>query len=264
MAGVNSGLMLGQAVSLALEWIFGSEHAMNWAWRLAFVFGSSVGVIAYFVRRHVGETRQFLQMHQTGTVERLPLATLVRTHPRALGAGFLMCAMHAWVVPALYLTLPSFLVQCHGMELHQAERVALLASCLGSLVYVSSGWLADRVGARRVCVGALLVVAIAALPAYRLTSAQATWPIVALGAAAGAFVGAYLCLLPSLFPASVRVSGLATSYDGAAAIIGGSGPYLMLWMAQRHGSDGVAWLMVAFAVAALVGLITSAPHRHHP
>ena len=86
----------------------------------------------------------------------------------------------------------------------------------------------------------------------------------ALGAAAGAFVGAYLSLLPTLFPASVRVSGLATSYDGAAAIIGGSGPYLMLWMAQRHGSQGVAWLMVAFAAAALTGLATSARRCLHP
>jgi hypothetical protein len=49
----------------------------------------------------------------------------LRTQPRALLSGFLMCSMHAWVVPALYLTLPSFLVQCHGMELHHAEGVAL-------------------------------------------------------------------------------------------------------------------------------------------
>jgi MFS family permease len=264
MAGVNSGLLLGQGVAVTLEAIFGSEHAMNWAWRLAFVFGSSVGVIAYFVRRHVGETRQFLEMHAGGAVERLPLKTLLRTQPRALLSGFLMCSMHAWVVPSLYLTLPSFLVQCHGMELHHAERVALVASCLGSVVYVCSGWLADRVGARRVCVTALVVVAAAALPAYAMTTADTTWPIVALGAAAGAFVGAYLSLLPTLFPASVRVSGLATSYDGAAAIIGGSGPYLMLWMAQRHGSQGVAWLMVAFAAAALTGLATSARRCLHP
>jgi MHS family proline/betaine transporter-like MFS transporter len=142
--------------------------------------------------------------------------------------------------------------------------VALVASCLGSVVYVCSGWLADRVGARRVCVTALVVVAAAALPAYAMTTAETTWPIVALGAAAGAFVGAYLSLLPGLFPASVRVSGLATSYDGAAAIIGGSGPYLMLWMAQRHGSQGVAWLMVAFAAAALTGLATSVRRCLHP
>jgi MHS family proline/betaine transporter-like MFS transporter len=115
-----------------------------------------------------------------------------------------------------------------------------------------------------VCVTALVVVAVAALPAYAMTTADTTWPIVALGAAAGAFVGAYLSLLPTLFPASVRVSGLATSYDGAAAIIGGSGPYLMLWMAQRHGSQGVAWLMVAFAAAALTGLATSARRCLHP
>ena len=263
LAGVNSGLLLGQGVSLALEAIFGTQAHGEWAWRLAFVFGSVVGVVGWAVRRHVGETRAFMQMQHSGATERLPILALLRAHPLPALAGFLMCSMHAWLVAALYLTVANLLQQRFDMPFATAERVGLTASCLGSVAYLFSGWLGDRVGARRVAGVALVLVALAAWPAYRSVTADFTAPLVLLGALSGLFVGAYLPLLPPLFPPAVRVSGLAASYDLAAAIVGGSGPFLMLWLDREAGLPAVAAAMAGFAVLALTGLAMSVRLSRH-
>lgn len=258
LAGVNSGLLLGQGVSLGLESIFGSQAHADWAWRLAFVFGSVVGVVGWAVRRHVGETRAFTEMRQQGACERLPIVALLRAHPLPSLAGFLMCSLHAWIVAALYLTVANLLTQRFGMEAVAAERVGLLASCSGSVTYLLSGWLGDRIGARRMATIAAAAVLLLAWPAYRAVTAEFTAPLVLLGAVSGLFVGAYLPLLPPLFPANVRVSGLAASYDLAAAVVGGTGPFLMLWLDRTGGIPGVAWAMMGFAALALAGLALGA------
>jgi MFS family permease len=141
--------------------------------------------------------------------------------------------------------------------------VGLAASCLGSVAYLFSGWLGDRMGARRVACLALAIVALAAWPAYRSVTAEFTAPLVLLGALSGLFVGAYLPLLPPLFPPAVRVSGLAASYDLAAAVVGGTGPFLMLWLDRVGGLPAVAGAMAVFALLGLVGVGLSVRLARH-
>lgn len=254
LAGVNSGMLLGQGVALVIERAFGSEQALDWAWRLAFLFGSLVGVVAYFVRRHVGETAEFTQLHQNGCVERLPLKTLLREAPRQVVAGWCMCALHAWIVAALYLALPSYLERVLKIPLGRAEAIALVSAGMGSALYICAGWLGDMFGARRVCVVLCVAVMLAAIPGYALMERVGPGAGVALGALAGSFIGAYLGLLPGMFAPAVRVSGLAVAYDGAFAVVGGLGPLVMLSSADRFGWWGPAVLLVVAAAVALLGL----------
>ena len=254
LAGVNSGLLLGQTVALIISSIFGHEHAMTWAWRLAFFFGSCVGVFAYFVRRHVGETAEFEILKSSGQVDALPLRTLLTKSPRALVSGLLMCSVHSWIVAALYLALPSFLIRTCNTPQSTADFIALVSAGCGSVIYVFSGWIADKVGARIFCAWALLAVFVCALPAYAsVETSGATW-LVALGALGGTFIGAYLGLLPRLFASPVRVSGIAVSYDSAAAVVGGSGPFVMLLVADKFGALGVGALFMLITAGGLIGL----------
>lgn len=255
LAGVNSGLLLGQTVALIIEKIFGDEHAMTWAWRLAFVFGSCIGVFAFFIRRHVNETAAFSELRESGKIERLPLRTLFCDSPRTVIAGFLMCSFHAWIVAALYLALPIFLVSNCGMTQSHADATALVSSGIASVIYVISGWLADRYGSKKLCVLAGIAVAILALPAYGSVMNLGVAPIVALGVIGGIFIGAYLGLLPQLFPPSIRVSGIAVAYDGASAIVGGMGPFLMLYTANHWGPYGVGVLLIFFALCGITGVL---------
>jgi predicted MFS family arabinose efflux permease len=246
MAGVNSGMLLGQIVAALLTLALGAAATLDWGWRLAFLFGSLVGVLAFFVRRHVGETEDFARLQQERAILRVPLRRLLADCRPALLRAMLLAAVHAWTVATLYLALPSFLAQTAAMPLPEAERLALLSASCGSVLYVLSGRIADRIGGARLCRLVLLAFTALALPCYAGVGSLGAWPLVGLGAVGGAFIGGYLALLPGMFPAAVRTSGLAASYDGAFALVGGAGPFVMLWL-NGHGGP----LLVGAASAAL-------------
>jgi MFS family permease len=254
MAGVNSGMLLGQTVAAALTAWLGADAVAAWGWRLAFAFGSVVGVTAWFVRRHVGETTAFAELQRRGAIERLPARALLQRTPGAVLRAAALCAVHAWVVAALYLALPSFLVAACAMPLTAAEAVALASASAGSLLYVLAGWLGDRGSPTRVARAALVLLLALAVPCYALAPSLGWWPLALLGGVGGVFIGAYLALLPGLFAASVRTSGLALGYDGAFALVGGAGPVTMLWLADRVGPAAVGALTAVFAALALLAL----------
>ncbi len=256
MAGVNSGMLLGQLVAALLTLILGATAALEWGWRLAFAFGSCVGVVAFFVRRHVGETADFARLQQERAVLRVPLRRLLADSRPALLRAMLLCAVHAWTVAALYLALPTFLADAAAIPLPEAERLALLSASCGSVLYVLSGRLADRIGGARLCRLTLLCFAALAVPCYAGVSLLGPWPLVGLGAVGGAFIGGYLALLPGMFPTAVRTSGLAASYDGAFALVGGAGPFVMLWL---HGQGGPLLVGAATVALALGGLFALRP-----
>ncbi len=253
MAGVNSGMLLGQLVAAAITLALGEVAAFAWGWRIAFVLGSSVGVTAWFVRRHVGETAEFERLRARG-VERVPLRTLLRTEPGNAVRAAALCAVHAWVVATLYLAFPAFLHQHGELSLASAERIALACAALGSVLFPCAGWLADRVGAARVCRTLLVLLAVAAVPAYLWFPSHGVLPLALLGAIGGLFIGAYLALLPRLFSPAVRSSGLALGYDGAFAIVGGLGPFAMLWLAGKHGPVAVGLALAAISALAMLAV----------
>ncbi len=253
MAGVNSGMLLGQLVAAAITATLGTEAAFAWGWRIAFVLGSSVGVTAWFVRRHAGETAAFAQLRERG-VERVPLRTLLRTEAGSAARAAAMCMVHAWVVATLYLALPSFLATHGAIPMADAERISLLCASCGSFLYVLAGWLADRHGATKVCRIVLALLAIAAVPGYLLFPSLGVLPLAILGGLGGLFIGAYLCVLPTMFSPGVRSSGLALGYDGAFAVVGGLGPFVMLWLSKEHGPAAVGAALAGIAIVALAAL----------
>lgn len=285
LAGVNSGILLGQGVALTIETLCGHENSQTWAWRLAFLFGSAIGVASYFIRRTVGETSAFIHLHDNQLVEKIPLKSLLKDSSRSLISGFLLCSLHAWVVASLFLALPAFLTQATGMPQNIADTLSIVSSTLGSLIYILSGWLADHFGAKRLCIGSLILLILCAFPAYatihpqtfensQLTSSTlpsllaTLWkcgalPLLSLGVIGGAFIGAYLSILPRLFATPVRVSGIAISYNTAAALVGGTGPLLMLYATGKYGPLGVASLLFFFATLSLLGLALI-PKFHNP
>lgn len=253
MAGVNSGMLLGQSVAAAITAALGAEAAFAWGWRIAFALGSSVGVIAWLVRRHAGETAAFAQLMERG-VERVPLRTLLRTEAGSAARAAAMCAVHAWVVATLYLALPSFLATHGAIPMQEAERVSLVCASCGSFLYVLAGWLADRHGATKVCRAVLGLIAIAAVPGYLMFPSHGVLPLAVLGGLGGLFIGAYLSILPTMFSPGVRSSGLALGYDGAFAVVGGLGPFVMTWLAKEHGPEAVGAALAALALIAIVAL----------
>ncbi len=162
-----------------------------------------------------------------------------------------------FVSMAIYL--PTFLTELFGMTPQEAGLRAGGFVLLATAMRPVGGWLADRVGGKRILLFVFPTVILAAvflgmteLHAFRVGA-------LAMAAAIGLGNGAVFKLVPELFPKSV---GAVTGLVGAAGGLGGFFPPLVLGaFRQASGSFAMGFaLLAAFALVCLAVLVLYGRH----
>ncbi len=81
------------------------EQLLSWGWRVPFWCSLVVAVVGYFIRRHLDETPAFQAQVADGSVPKMPLAELFRTHwadvLRVVGAALIATVSTIFTVWAL-------------------------------------------------------------------------------------------------------------------------------------------------------------------
>ena len=109
-AGLSVGILLGSLSVLALQATFSTEVVNAGAWRLPFVLGGVLGLLAVWMRKHLQETPIFMAIKQRRLLyQGLPLAEVWRSHKMLLLIGmginwFLLAsvAVCCWPCPSCY------------------------------------------------------------------------------------------------------------------------------------------------------------------
>ncbi|MFJ6416428.1 hypothetical protein [Paeniglutamicibacter sp. NPDC091659] len=79
--------------------------------------------------------------------------------------------------------------------------------------------------------------------------------IALLGVLMAFYFGPLPALLSSLFPASIRGTGLAVTYNFGVTLLGGIAPLVLTWLRSVTGSlNAPSFYYMAIAVISLVGL----------
>ncbi len=157
-----------------------------------------------------------------------------------------------FVSMAIYL--PTFLTELFGMTPQEAGMRAAGFVVLATAMRPVGGWLADRVGGRRILIAVFPTVMLMAL--FCVTEGPNAFATGALGMAIaiGLGNGAVFKLVPELFPKSV---GAVTGLVGAAGGLGGVFPPLVLGaVRQSTGSFSIGFALLAvFALICLALVI---------
>jgi MFS family permease len=227
-AGLCSGILLGSLVARAINAAFNEREVLAWAWRLPFVIGGVLGLLAMVVRRQLHETPVFAEMKERRALDAgLPLKTVLRQHGGAVLLAMLLTWLLTAAVVVILLMMPTLL---QGLDVPRTDALAgnTLAICAAVIANLVAGHLADRFGAGRVLVLWSALLGIAFWWFYSAALAGEYSP--ALYAVAGVAVGV-TALVPGIavsgFPPQVRFSGLSFAYNVAYAIAGGLTPVLL-------------------------------------
>lgn len=150
--------------------------------------------------------------------------------------------------------LPLYLRDQQGLVPATAGLLTAVAAFVGSFSRPFGGWLADRVGGRR-----LLIVALAglALTYAALATGPALAPLTMLlvvaMACCGLGNGAVFQLVPLRFP---RELGLVTGIVGALGGLGGFCLPMLLGLVRQHvGGFGAGFVMLAVVAALMAGVL---------
>jgi MFS family permease len=222
-AGLALGIFLGAIAVATLTSIVGPHAMGSYGWRVVFVIGGVLGLVAAYVRHYVRETPVFQNMQQQRKLSsRVSLSRLFMESRVQLLAGLAVSLMAAAVPPVLLLYPPIYMrtvLRFDASVVQNAQAVATITLALGSVV---GGWLTDMLGGVRTYVlyalglvisAYLLVVEIQSGPAY-----LNVW--YALVGFFGGISGLGYFFLVQAFPPQVRFTGVALPYNVSTALRG--------------------------------------------
>jgi len=230
-----------------------------------------MGVIGFYVRKHIADTPNFTRLKESGGLSHNPLREAFATpeHRRAMLLALFIPLMNGSGYYVLFSYMPTFLKsQQIGFDTGTALLVTAASLVVISIAIPIMGKLSDRVGRKRVIAGAAIAMAIAGVPCYALI-VTGNLALAILGACLMAFIFAghtavIHILIVELFPTRVRYSAYGLGYNISSALFGGTAPLLMTLLIPQFGIYVPAWYAVLTALGTLAAVSTVKDRAHLP
>jgi metabolite-proton symporter len=244
---LSSGLFLLLSVSL-------SEEQFNaWGWRIPFLLSIVLVVIGLYVRITIAETPIFKRAMETQTRARVPFLDMVRTYPIVLAltsGGILLAYVLFYIITTFSLSYGTTLLGLPSSTVLYCTMIAVGLMGVGVPIFAV---LSDKMGRRRLCLGAAVLAGLWAFPLFWLFNTGR--PIlIALGFSVGMIIFAMLygpmgAFLPELYGTRLRYSGAAVSYNLGGVLGGALAPIIAT---QLLASTGASWAISVYILAMAV------------
>ena len=226
------GQLTALAVLIIMQHVLSRGDMASWGWRVPFVIGAGLAVVAYWLRRRMQESQSFVHAASLGRA-RGGIRQLLREHPREFLTvlGFSAGGSIIFYVYTTYMQ--KFLANSAGFSKDQATEISAISLIAFMAAQPLFGWLSDKVGRK-----SLMLVAFGG-------GTLVTWPVMTgVAAARSSWIALFLIIgammiqscytsisavvKAELFPTPIRTIGVALPYAIATAF-GGTTEYVALW-----------------------------------
>ncbi len=255
-------LIMGQLIALGLLIVLQRTMAPDalqaWGWRIPFFIGAGLALVVFWIRRGLEETTSFEVARANGG-ERTGSLLLFLRHPRETLMIMGLTAGGSLSFYAYTTYMQKFLVNSAGFTKGAATEITAAALICFMAAQPAMGWLSDRLGRKRMLIGAFGVGALMAYPVFMAIAGAGSAPMafaILFGAllVQSAYTSISAVIKAELFPTSVRALGVALPYAIANAAFGGTAEYVALWFKSIGAEQGFyiyvgAVSAVAFAVS---------------
>ena len=256
-AGLTAGILLGSVVATLVNSVFGPQGILSGAWRIPFLLGGVFGFIALYLRRWLQETPIFVEMKaRKALAAELPLKAVVVKHKREIAISMLLTWLLSAGIVVVILMTPTLLQKQYGIPTAQALQANSLATVMLLVGCICAGFAADRFGASKTFIVGSLLLAVCSWIFYRTVGAhpELLFPCYALVGLSVGVVGAVPYVMVRAFPAEVRFTGIAFSYNVAYAIFGGLTPIFVTLIMAVTPLAPAYYVLALSAIGLLVGI----------
>ena len=264
-------LVGGQLVALGVQlilqlWILTDKELHDWGWRIPFVIGALLSGVALYIRRHLDETRAYIEIKQSEKIKKNTVAALLK-HPKAIFTvvGLTLGGTLAFYTYTTYMQ--KFLVNTVGISKAQSTLLSFFSLLLFAVLQPLFGSISDRVGRRPLLLAFGISGTLFTVPLLTtLSHADSNWQIFGLMVIALLIVSGYTSInaivKAELFPAEVRALGVGLPYALTVAIFGGSAEYIALWFKELGHESYFYWYITFSIFASLVIYLFMSETRH--
>lgn len=260
--GAPLGFLAANGLFLLLGLWLSDADFLSWGWRIPFLASAVLVGIGLWVRLNIGETAQFREALDRAPPPPVPLWTLLRSHGGAVLAG------SAGVVAcfALFYLSTAFALDIGTRQLGYS-REAFLTLQLGANVFLALGivvaaWLSDMANPGRVIFwGAIATIAVGFLFAPGLSGGAVA---IFLTLSAALFVMGFVYgplggWLTTLYPVSVRYSGVSVAFNAGGIVGGAVTPLVAKAMTDAGHGSAIGYLLVGAGMLTLIGVRLARP-----
>ncbi|KAB2657997.1 glycine betaine/L-proline transporter ProP [Brucella tritici] len=265
--GSIAGFVLGAGFVVLLQTFLSEVAFLSWGWRIPFLVAAPLGLIGLYLRHAAEETPAFTQQLERLEQEdksalqdrpTVPFAEIFTKYRKSL----LVCIGIVLVTNTTYYMLLTYLPTYLSSNLGYSEDhgVMIIIAVMIGMLFIQPiiGLTSDRIGRRPFILIGSIALFMVAIPSFLMIasgqSAQIFLGLLFLAIALNCMIGVMAATLPALFPARIRYSALASSFN-IAIIVAGLTPTLAAWLVASTED----LLMPAYYLmgAAAIGIFTS-------
>ncbi|GGC85675.1 MFS transporter [Tersicoccus solisilvae] len=258
--GTPAGMFLANVVLLAATFMLSDDQFASWGWRVPFLLSAVMVVIGFVIRARVDESPVFRALERTSTLERIPLAELLRTQKTRVVLAVLSFIGNNAVGYIFLAFMTSYGTTALKLDRNLMLNV-MLVGCVtwfGSMMWFAR--LSDRVGRHRVYFLGYGLLAVWAFPFFALFNTGnpglIVLAVVVLTFGLAATYGPQAALFAELFPARVRASGVSLAYAVGACLGGGFSPLIATALFGAAGTVyAVSVFMIVFSIVSFAAVV---------
>lgn len=241
---IFGGSVLAYSIGGAVTSSLSETAVAEWGWRIPFLIGACLALVALYLRRSMDESDVFDAHQEQPEQPRIPRKTVVR-------AILLMIGMTSGITAAHYTWtsyVSTYAITQEGMDPDVAYWMSVIAQSIALISLPFWGMLSDRIGRRPMLFAFAGLMLVLQLPLTMMIS-SAGWTLLVATTVALLVISVPASVLSATlsesFPTRLRTQAIGFAYSFSVAVFGGTAPYLNQLLIGR----GLGW---AFSVYIMV------------
>lgn len=249
--GTYGGLLMGVATVAITSSILTSAQMEAWGWRIPFLLGGLLAVVALYMRRNVEETPKFKTQHQVAAQQPAKSET-----SSLIGALQSVGVVALWSVTsfAVMVYMTTYTQRYGGLSPQQALWSTSISTMVGVFLIPVFGAISDKLGRRPVFGAGAIAFILVPIPFYGvITSAPGFQTIlllqIVMSILTAMIAGVGPAIISELFPTERRATMVGISSAIAVTVFGGFAPFISTLLIDKTGSPTApAYYVVAVAI----------------
>ena len=228
------GQLFALGIQLILQKVLSDADLHAWGWRIPFVIGAILSLVALYMRSILYETKAFEALKNRSDERKGTIRELLK-HPKALliVVGLTLGGTLAFYTYTTYMQ--KFLVYTVNLSKAESTLISFISMLIFALIQPLFGAVSDRIGRRPLLISFGVLGSICTVPlltALSHTTSQYTAFFLLLSGLfiVSGYTSINAVVKAELFPAEVRALGVGLPYALTVAIFGGTAEYVALYL----------------------------------
>ncbi len=245
------GQLIALSIQLIMQQLLNDAQMHQWGWRIPFIIGAALSLIALYLRSHMEESKAFTAQASKPTSKKGSLKELLK-HPRAIAivVGLTLGGTVAFYTYSTYMQ--KFLVNTVHLSMQQSTIITCATLFIFACLQPLFGLLSDRIGRRPLLIGFGVLGTFATIPLLEaLSHANSSFTAFGLIMMALIIVSGYTSInavvKAELFPTEIRALGVGFPYSVTVAVFGGTAEYVALWF-KNDGHEPYFYIYVTCCI----------------